>query len=83
MLGYFKLFVYSKEFFNKLDTAYERVCMANEKDKYWTEMYYTITDYNELNHTPFSSAKIRKELDKVMLEEQAEPNNTTVDIFSP
>ena len=57
--------------------------MENLKDKYWTEMYDTITNYNERNHAPLSNSSIRESIDKVMLEEQAESDNATVDTFSP
>ena len=55
--------------------------MANVKDKYWTEMYNTITNYNDRNHTPLSNVKIAEAIDKIILEEQAEANNNTVDTF--
>ena len=51
---------------------YERACMANEKDKYWTKIYDNLTNYNDRNHTPLSNAKIREAIHKVMLEEQEE-----------
>ena len=57
--------------------------MENVKDNYWTEIYDTITNYNERNHTPLSNANIREAIDKVILEEQAEEDNATVDTFSP
>ena len=44
VLGYFKLFECGKEFFNKLDTAYEHACMENGNYGYWEEMYDTTTN---------------------------------------
>ena len=55
--------------------------MANDKDNDWTEMYDTITDYNNQNQKPLSNMKIREAIDKLMLEEQAEANNVMVDMF--
>ena len=43
--------------------------MANVKDKYYTEMCNTLTDYNDCNNTPLSNAKIQEEICKVMEEE--------------
>ena len=57
--GYFKLFQCGEKFFNNLDVKYECVCMKNAKEKYWSEIYDTITNYNDWNHTPLSNAKIR------------------------
>ena len=53
-----------KEFFNKLDATYERSYMENAKDNHWTEIYDTITNYNDQNHTILSNAKIRELIDK-------------------
>ena len=46
-------------------------------------MYDTITNYNDQNHTPLFKANIRTAIDKLVLEDQAESNNGTVDMFSP
>ena len=59
-LGHFKLFKCGKTFFNNLDAMYDRACMENAKYKYWTEMYDTITNYNDWNHTPLSNTNIRE-----------------------
>ena len=42
-------------------------------------MYDTITNYNDLNHTPLFNANIREAINKLILGEQAEANNVTVD----
>ena len=69
-------------FFYNLNATYEHACMENPKDKYWTKMYDTITNYNDQNHTPLSNEKIREAIHKLTLKEQAEANNVTVDMFS-
>ena len=79
---YFKLFRCNKKFFNYQDGTYKQGCMENSKGKYWSEMYDTVTDYNDRNHTSFSNAKIREAINQVILEEQAEVNSLTVDMFS-
>ena len=48
-----------------------------------SEMYDTITNYNDRNNTQLPSAKIREAIYKLMLEEQEEANNIKVDKFSP
>ena len=57
--------------------------MKNTKEKYWSEMYDTITNYNDRNYTPLSNTNIREAIDKEIMEEQAEANNDTVDTFNP
>ena len=57
--------------------------MKNTKEKYWSEMYDTITNYNDRNYTPLSNTNIREAIDKEIMEEQAEENNATVDAFNP
>ena len=57
--------------------------MATSKDKYYTEIFNTLTDYNERNHTPLSSVNIREEIRRVMEEESIiDANNITKDTFS-
>ena len=56
--GYFKIFKCGKELFNNLDVTYERAWMGNAKDEYWMEIYDTITNYNDRNHTPLSKTNI-------------------------
>ena len=80
-LGHFKLFQCGKEFFNNLETACEHACTKNSKDNDWAEIYDTTKNYNDRNHTPLSNSKIRETTDKVILEEQAETSNVTVDTF--
>ena len=46
-------------------------------------MYDTITNHNDWNRTSLYNAKIRKLINQVMLEEQAEANNATVNTLIP
>ena len=82
-LGHFKLFECIKMFFNNMDTHFERACVANVKEKYQSEIYDTITNYNDRNHIPLSSANNREAINQLIMEEQAESNNINVDTFSP
>ena len=45
-------------------------------------MYDTITNYNDRNHVSLYYANIRKAKYQVILEDQSESNNFTVDTFS-
>ena len=51
---YFNLLECGENFLNKLDVMCERACMANSKDKYYTEMCKTLTNYNDRNNIPLS-----------------------------
>ena len=46
-------------------------------------MYDTITNYNDWNHTPLYNVNIREAIDQVIMEEQAEEKNITVNTSSP
>ena len=46
-------------------------------------MYDTITNHNDWNRTSLYNVKIRKLINQVMLEEQAEANNATVNTLIP
>ena len=81
--GYFKLFKCVNTFLNHLYATYKCPYMKNTKGNYWSEMYDTITNYNDRNHTPLSKAKIREAVNQVILEEKVESNNVLVDTFSP
>ena len=64
---HFKLFEWVKTFFNKLDVTYKRTGTENTEEKYWSEIYDTITNSNECNHAPLSNTRIREEIDQLML----------------
>ena len=56
--------------------------METLRDKYGTEMYKTLFDYNERNNTILSNAKIREAIRKVIEEESTvDSNNVTADTF--
>ena len=57
--------------------------MANAKDKYWSETYNTINNYNGRNHTILPHTNTREAINKLLLEEQAKSNNVMVDKFNP
>ena len=57
--------------------------MANAKDKYWSETYNTINNYNGRNHTILPNTNTREAINKLLLEEQAKSNNVMVDKFNP
>ena len=42
--SYFNLFECGKNLLNRLDATCERVCMANSRNKYYTEILKTLTD---------------------------------------
>ena len=57
-LRYFNLFECGKNFLNKIDATCEYVCMETSKDKYYSEMCITLTNYNDRNNTPLFNANI-------------------------
>ena len=66
--SYFNLFEYGKNLLNGIDDTYERACMATPRDRYYTEMFNTLTGYNDLKNIPLSNVKIREEILKVIEE---------------
>ena len=56
--SYFNLFGCGEKLLNNLDATCGQACMVTSKDKYYMEMWNTLTDYNERNNTPLSSANI-------------------------
>ena len=42
-----------KNILNSLEATCKLACMAKSRDKYYTEMFKTITDYNDRKNTPF------------------------------
>ena len=60
--------------------------MGNSKGKYYTELYNTITNINNHNNTPLSSANIQEAVLEVMREDEEESitdaDNVTVDVLS-
>ena len=66
---YFKLFECGKNILNRLDATRNQACIATSRDRYYTEMFKTITDYNEHNNTLLSNLNIREAIRKVTEEE--------------
>ena len=61
---YYKIFKCAKNLLNKLDTKCELGCMETSSDNKYTEMFKTLTDYNDRNNTSLSNEKIREALCK-------------------
>ena len=56
--------------------------METSRDRYYTEIFKTLTYYNDRNNTPLSNEKIREAINKVMEEESiSNDNNITADTF--
>ena len=57
--------------------------METSREKAYTEMFNTLTDYNDHNNTPLSNANILESIRKVIEEESiVDANNVTTDTFS-
>ena len=65
-LIYFNLFECGKNILNRLDATYGRACMATSRDRYYTENFNTLTNYNDRNNTPLSDTNIWEAIGKVM-----------------
>ena len=65
-LSYFNLFECGKNILGMIDATCERVCMATSMESYYTEMFKTLTDYNERNNTPFYNKNIQEEILKLV-----------------
>ena len=79
---YFNMCECGKNLLNRLDTTCEWACMETPRDKYYTELYRNITDYNSHNGALFSNEKIWYAIHRVIVEEEVEYHNVTVDTFS-
>ena len=64
--NYFNTFKCGKDILNRLNTTCERACMATSRDRYYTEIFKTLTDYNDRNNTELSNAKILEAIRKVI-----------------
>ena len=57
--------------------------MEESRDRYYKEMYKTLTDYNDRKKKPLLNENIQEEIRKVMEEESiSDANNVTTDTFS-
>ena len=64
--SYFDIFECGRNILNKLDAMCERACMITPRDKYYTEMFRTITDCNYRNGAPLSNEKTRDAIHRVI-----------------
>ena len=63
---YFNIFKCGKNILNRIDATCERLCMANYRDKHYTELLRTITDFNNRNDAPLSNGNIKEAINKVI-----------------
>ena len=57
--------------------------MATSRDRYYKEIFKTLTEYNDRKNTPSSNEKIREAIYKVVeYESISDFNNLTADTFS-
>ena len=56
--------------------------METPRDKYYMELYRTIKYCNDRNGAPLSNDNIRDVMNRVIIEEEAEAHNVTMDNFS-
>ena len=56
--SYYNIFKCDDNLLNRLDATDDQSCMATSRDKYYTEMYETLIEYNERNDAPLSNEKI-------------------------
>ena len=62
----------------------KQACMANSRDKYYTEMHKALTNCNDRNNTPLLNEKIREATHKVIEEESmSDANNVSAETFKP
>ena len=81
--SYFNIFKCGKTLLNRLDATCEQACITTARYRYSTEMYKTLTDYNDRNNEPLLNDNIREAISKVIEEESiSDTNNVTVDTFS-
>ena len=63
---YFNLFYCGRNILNGIDATSKWVCMPTSIYRYYTEMFKTLTDYNDRNNTPLLNKKIQEAIRKVM-----------------
>ena len=62
---------------------YNQVYMATSRDRYYTEIFKTLTDYNDCNNTPLLNTDIRETIRKSIEQKSiANNNNVTTDSFN-
>ena len=50
--SYLNIFECGENILDRRDVTYERACMANTKEKYYTKMLETLVDCNDRNNAP-------------------------------
>ena len=81
--SYFKLFECGKNLLNRLDATCKRACMVTSRYKYYTEIFNTLTYYNDRNNGPLSNKNIQEAVHKFMdMESILDANKVTADYFS-
>ena len=60
---------------NILDMTYEQVCMATQKDKYYTKLWETLVGYNDHRNSPLSNDNLLQAISTVMAETEEEECN--------
>ena len=64
---------------NRRDAAYKRACISTSREKYYTKVYKTLVDSNDRNDASFSNEKIQQSIRKVIVEEDVDARNITLD----
>ena len=86
---YFNIFKRVRNILNKLKAKCKRAWMATPRDKYYTELFRTMTYFNNWRNAPFSNKNIWDAIHRVIAEQESDANyitsyshNLTVDTFS-
>ena len=81
--SFFNLFDCGENLMNRLDATCKQVCMANPRDKYYSKLHKTLTDYNDRNIARSCKSNIREGIHRVMEEESiSDTNKINADTFS-
>ena len=79
---YFNTLECGKDILNRIEATCEQMCMAIPRYKYLSELYRTITYCNYCNGATFLNDNIQYAIHRVIVEEEADAHNITVDTFS-
>ena len=77
----FNVFECRRNISGRLEVSYEKVCMTNPKEEYFTEMLDYLLEHNHRRSTPFSSKKLRESVIRVTEEEENIPNLTSITLI--
>ena len=61
---------------NRLEVTYERVCMATQKEAYFTDMLENRIKHDNFSKIPFSKKKLRHVTNTIITETEDEECNT-------